>query len=394
MISGETVNPLLDEVERRACRYFYDHSNPATGLVRDRARANGPEHRRVASIAATGFGLSALCIGDLRGYLPRGAAKGRVTRMLESLLRRVEHERGFFYHFLDMPSGARIWGSEASSIDTAWLLCGALHCRAHFDTPAIRQFSDDLMKRVEWRWMLNGGSTLSHGWMPETGFLPYRWDSYSELMAMYLLAIGSTESAIPASCWDNWARPLRSLERLTFIDADAPLFTHQYSHAWFDFRGRTDRYADYFENSRMATIAHRRTCLRLAGQYPCYGADLWGVTASDSANGYRTWISSGCPANGTLVPCAAAGSMPFAPAECAAVLGAMIRRFGPRVWGRYGFVDAFQPDANWFNPDVLGINLGISLLMIENARSAAVWEAVMSSPEAHRGIELAGFTVA
>lgn len=379
---------LLEEIERRACRYFYEEADPRTGLVRDRARAEGPDHRTVASIAATGFGLSAMAIAHTRGYLSRADAETRVARTLTFLARHADaRTRGFFYHFLDMHSGERMWASEASSVDTAWLLCGVLHARAHFDTPEIRGAANDLVERVDWRWMLNGGDTLCHGWTPEGGFLPYRWDAYSELLAMYLLAIGSGAQPLPAPAWDAWRRPRRKYRNLTWIDSSAPLFTHQYSHAWFDFRGRRDRHADYFENSCHATAAHRLMCMEASRRFPWYGPDMWGVTASDSIRGYQ---ACDCP-DGTLVPCAAGGSLPFMPRGCAAVLQAMLERYGNRVWGRYGFIDAFEPGAQWFSPDVIGIDLGIMALMAENARGGSVWSEFMSTPEAQRGIELAGF---
>jgi hypothetical protein len=371
---------LLDEIQRRACRYFDEHTDPATGLVRDRARISGPECRPVASIAATGFGLSALAIAGTRGYLDRSEARRRAARTLTFLLRDATHQHGFFYHFLDMRSGARVWRSEISSVDTAWLLCGALHCRAHFDDPEIRNLAGDLIDRVDWKWMLNGGRTLSHGWRPETGFLRYRWDCYAELLAMYLLAMGSATSPIPAGSWHAIRRPQRRFGNLSYIDAGTPLFTHQYSHAWVDFRGLRDDYADYFENSRRATLANRHNCL----QSPCYTEEIWGVTAADSRLGYRP-----VPPEGTVVPCAPGGSLPFLPAECASALRAMLDRY-PKSWCRYGFVDAFDPRDGWYSPDVIGIDLGIMLLMAENARAGSIWRACTTDPDLRRGIAAAG----
>src|SRR5690242_14402216 len=221
---------LLDEVEKRAARYFCEHSDPRTGLVRDRARIDGPEARPVASIAATGFGLSVLATAARRGYVPAAEAETRVARTLEFLAAYPDHQYGFFPHFLEMKTGERAWSSEYSSVDTAWLLCGALHSAAFFGgNPYIRGAAADLLGRVNWKWMLNGRDTLCHGWTPERGFLPYRWDSYSELLAMYLLAIGTGDARIPASCWDAWKRPVRQVGDLTFIDSSTPLFTHQYS---------------------------------------------------------------------------------------------------------------------------------------------------------------------
>ncbi len=238
--------------------------------------------------------------------------------------------------------------------------------------------------------MLNSGQMLSHGWTPEHGFLRYRWDSYAEALAMYLLAIGAESNSIPATCWDAWKRPMRDLDGIFFIDSSTPIFVHQYSHAWFDFRDRRDRYANYFHNSQRATAAHRLYCMDLAGKFPWYGPDMWGVTASDSRGGYRAWASPAQQPDGTLVPCAAGGSIVFLPERCSAVLENMLQHYGSQVWCKYGFVDAFQPHADWFSGYVIGINLGIMLLMAENSRSGAVWSAVMSTPEAGRAMDAVG----
>ena len=300
---------LLEEMERRACRYFYDEAHPQTGLVRDRVRIKGPDDRRIASIAATGFGLSALCIASTQGYLAPDEALARTERTLNFLARRAPRHNGFYYHFCDMETGERAWQSELSSIDTTWLLCGVLHARSHFDSRKIRRLAGEILDRVNWRWMWDGGPTLSHGWTPENGFLPYRWDSYSELLAMYLLAMGSSTYPIPSSSWDAWERPSKPSQANDFIESAAPLFVHQYSHAWFDFRNKQDGYADYFLISQRATEAHRQFCMGLASKFPWYSGDLWGVTASDSRGGYLAWggPASAGKVDGTLVPCAAGG---------------------------------------------------------------------------------------
>jgi len=381
---------LLDDIERRACLYFYEMADPATGLVLDRAVVDLPYSPGASSIAALGFGLSGLCIADRRGYLDRGLLKARVERTLDSLCNRVEHEHGFFYHFLDSAKCTRIWKSEVSSIDSAFLLCGVLHTKAYWDDNGIREMASQLLNRADWRWMLNGGQMLSHGWVPETGFLPYRWDAYSELLAMYLLALSSESHPIPPACWNSWRRPMSDYEGIFFIDAGAPLFVHQYSHAWFDFRDRVDHYANYFNNSQRATQAHRLYCMSLNKEYPWFGPDMWGVTASDSRKGYRVWGSPQFPPDGTLVPCAAGGSIVFLPQLCGEVLQNMKDRYGKQLWCRYGFRDAFHPGADWYGPDVIGIDLGIMLLMAENVRSLSVWTDIMGTPEAQRGFQLAG----
>jgi hypothetical protein len=380
---------LLDEIERRACRYFYEMADPNTGLVRDRASLNKPYSPGVASIAATGFGLSALAIADNRGYLDHSKAQSRVRTTLRAFADRVDQEHGFFYHFVDSSNGKRVWKSEASSVDTGWFLCGVLHSRTYWDDPEIKKLAAELLNRADWEWMLNGSQTLSHGWVPELGFLPYRWDAYSELLAMYLLAMSSETHPIPAPSWNAWKRPFRAYEGIFFIDASTPLFVHQYAHAWFDFRSRADHYANYFRNSVRATQANRLYCMGLANEYPWYGPDMWGVTASDSRYGYRTWPSTNQPADGTLVPCAAGGSLVFLPEICGTVLQNMFEHF-PKAWSQYGFVDAFHPQEGWYSPDVLGIDLGIMLLMAENTRSQGVWDLIMSTPEAKHGMELAG----
>ncbi len=383
-------------MERRACLYFYEQASPVTGLVLDRARIEGPDSRRVASIAATGFGLSALCIADQRGYVRTAAARQRAERTLEFLAREAPRTKGFYYHFVNADDGERSRGSELSSVDTTWLLCGVIFARQHFGTRKIRELASEILDTVEWNWMWGAGPALCHGWTPERGFLASRWDCYSELLAMYLLAMGSSTHPIPRSAWMGWERPKREPEpgRL-FIESPAPLFVHQYSHAWFDFRGLRDGEIDYFENSRIATILHREFCASLHDRFPWFDADMWGITSSDSRYGYIDWggpqSSSNIKIDGTLVPCAAGGSLVFLPEECSRVLETMLTRYGSRVWTRYGFVDAFHPQARWWSPDVIGIDLGIMLLMAENYRRQSVWRAMMAAPEVRRGFEAARF---
>jgi hypothetical protein len=388
---------LLEEIEHRACLYFLEQGHPRNGLVLDRARIDGgPDDRRVASIAATGFGLSAMCIAHLRGYVSGDEARTRVENTLEFFSRKIFQQKGFYFHFVDVETGSRAYECELSSIDTAWLLCGVIHARQHFDTRRIRRLANDIIRRVDWRWMLADGPTLCHGWTPEGGFLPYRWDQYSELLAMYLLAIGSSTYPIPSSSWDAWERPrLIESQGHLYIDSPAPIFVHQYSHAWFDFRGQQDGYADYFSNSQLATIRHRDFCVAMRDRFPWFGEDMWGITASDSRHGYIDWggprTASNVRIDGTLVPCATGGSLVFLPDQCIRVLETMLNRYGKKVWTRYGFVDAFHAQEQWYSPDVIGIDLGIMMLMAENYRTGSVWKAMMESPEAARAFQTAGF---
>jgi len=384
---------FLDDLERANYLYFWEQTNPQTGLVKDRCNVRGKDRGGVGSIAATGFGLTALCIAEKRGYLSHAQARDRVLATLRFLWKKLPDHRGFFYHFADVSSGERQWDSEVSSVDTAILLCGVLTCHRFFHHEEISDLSYMIFNRVDWSWLSEDTAVLSHGWMPEVGFLPYRWDGYSELMMLYLLGMGSYSHPLPAEAWNAWKRTTFEYDGLRYIGAFAPLFVHQYSQAWFDFRGKRDRYADYFRNSVTATDVHKRFCLELAQQFPDYCEDLWGITASDSEHGYVAWGGPPAvgPIDGTVVPSAAAGSLPFLPQDCLQVLRKTKSRFGDRVWCRYGFVNAFNPLKKWFDTDVIGIDTGITMVMAENARSGFVWDIFMKNPEARRGMERAGF---
>ena len=395
---SKDADALLDDLEGRGCDYFYEQANPKTGLVRDRApalagRAVGRVGSRVASIAATGFGLSALCIAAKRNYLRPLDCEQRVEKTLAFLLEDCPHEHGFLYHFIDMESGQRMFNSELSSIDTSLLLCGVLLCREYFaGNNRIQALATTFYRRIDWEWMLNGGDSLSMGWLPEQGFLKYRWDIYAEMLTMYLMAIGSPTHPIDTKLWDALQRPLINYGGLDYISGVAPLFIHQYAHAWCDYRDQRDRHANYFTNSIAATRAHQLFCVALKS-YPWIDQNMWGITASDSREGYRVWGGPPAmgPIDGTIVPCAAAGSLPFLPAECSHVLLSIRQNMGDRVWTRYGFVDAFQPKANWFAEDILGIDQGISVLMAENVRTGFVWEYFMRNREIQHAMREVSF---
>ena len=384
---------FLEELERASFRFFDECAHPATGLVKDRSLADRNDGREVASIAATGFGLTALCIADQRGWLPRPQARERVWLTLRFLRHQLPTEHGFCFHFISWRTGERVWQCELSSIDTALLLAGVLTCRAYFEDAEIKQLATVIFDRVDWRWMAPDGLLLRMGWKPESGFLESVWNGYCEHLVLYLLAIGAGPNALPPEAWRAWSRPYIEYGGRRYVSVAAPLFVHQYSHAWFDFRGRRDEFLDYFDNSVTATRVHRQFCLDLRPEFPHFAEDLWGITASDSATGYVAWGGPPRqgPLDGTLVPCAAGGSLPFLPAESIRCLRTMRERFGERVWCRYGFRDAFNPVTGWLAPDVIGINVGITLLMAENLRSGFVWRTFMANPEARRGIERAGF---
>jgi hypothetical protein len=385
---------FLDDLEKRACLFFWEQGSANTGQVLDRARndlATGVrDPRKMASIAATGFGLTALCIADRRGYLPHAQIAERVRATLDWHLNHLHHEHGFYYHFTDIETGAPFPGTEVSSIDTALLLCGVLTARAYFNDTKIHEQATQIYERVEWPWMLNGGTAFSMGWHANEGFLSARWEHYCELMMIYLLAIGSPSHPVPASAWSAFTRPVIEYAGFKYISGNDPIFTHQYSQAWFDFRNKHDQYTDYFENSVKATRAHKAFCLSMP---KWYSEDYWGISASDYAGGYTAWGGPPLqgPVDGTVVPCAAGGSLAFVPSDCLHVLRAMQAKWGKRAWGRYGFVDAFHPATDWYDPDVLGIDQGITVIMAENLRSSLVWETFMRNPEAAGAMKKAGF---
>ena len=393
---------LLEDLSHRAFLYFLEQADPGTGLVLDRARASGEAHapghpsHGIASSAATGFGLTALCAGAERGWVTRREAVGRVLTTLRFFAERAPRERGWFLHWMDAATGERRWQSEFSSIDTALLLAGVLTARQCFrEEPEVVRLSTRIYGRVDFRWMLAGHPTLlSHGWRPETGFLKARWDTYSEHLILQLLAIGSPTRPVTPRAWRAWSRKRITYAGYTFMN-DGPLFTHQYTQGWADLRGRREDlypFTDYFENSAAATRAHRQFCIDLGREFPAYGPDVWGISASDSERGYVAW--GGPPRDpaidGTVVPYAAAGSLAFTPDISLAALRALKEKYGEKTYGRYGFADAFNPNTGWVGPDVIGIDQGITLLAAENLRDGLVWRHFMKNVEVTRALDLVG----
>src|ERR1044071_5549509 len=393
LCSSVAAQSFVDDLQQRSFRYFWEQADPHTGLVPDRARMDGApldaNHQNVASIAATGFGLTSLCIGADRNWISRAAALERARNTLRFFDSRAFQQRGWFYHWLDSKTGERRWNSEVSSIDTALLLAGVLTVRQCFrGDQEIARLATRIYQRVDFRWMLNGDRLLlSHGWKPETGFLRARWDTYSEDTILYLLAIASLTHPIPASSWYAlWRDRYRYEGHSYFTTIGVPLFMHQYAHAWIDYRNRRENKGDridYFQNSVAATLAHRAFCMNLAYEFPAYGPDVWGITASDSAKGYLAW--GGPPRDpdidGTIVPSAAGGSLMFTPELATRALQTMHDKYGEKIYGRYGFVDAFNPQTGWTDTDIIGFNAGIILLRAENMRTASIWRWFMANRE-------------
>jgi hypothetical protein len=401
---------LVDDISRRSFRYFSENTDPRTGLVLDRARTSGeehdtPNHQGVASIAATGFGLSAWCIAADHRWISRETARQRILTALNFFANEAFEEHGWFYHFMDATTGERRWKSEISSIDTALLLAGVLTARGYFsDDPEVVQLATMIYNRVDFPWMMDGSPTFfSHGWLPENGFIHYRWDTYSEHMILYVLGIGSPTHPISADTWHSWNLPLVQVGGYTYIGG-GPLFIHQYSQAWLDLRDRSAQgmlhpgaasapQVNYFANSVAATRAQRALfSTTFSHKFPGYSDNVWGVTASDSSTGYTDWGGTRTfpSVDGTVVPSAAAGSLMFAPDICIPALRAMLVQYGKKAYGRYGFADAFNPTTGWVSQYVIGIDVGIALLSAENLRTGNVWQWFMKNPEPERALNLVG----
>jgi hypothetical protein len=408
---------FLEYVQRAAVDYFWYEANPVNGLIRDRSQRGSP-----ASIAAVGFGLSAIHVGAERGWIPRAAARDRVLTTLRTFWEGPQGTaasgvigyRGFFYHFLSMTTATRMvsWNPELSSIDTGLLLAGILDARQFFDEAdlietRIRALADSIYARIEWDWMCNDGASLTHGWQPASGFLPYRWTGYCEAMILYILAMGAPAHAIPGSAWTAWTSGYNWFSNqygYSFLGFP-PLFGHQYSHCWIDFRGIADAYmvargSTYAENTRRATLAQQAYCIANPGGFTGYSALVWGLTACDgpTATGYLGYSARGAPGpgttdDGTIAPTAAGGSIPFTPEISLPTLRNMYEQYKTTLWTPYGFADAFNLKANWWDRDVIGIDQGTIALMIDNYRTGGhLWARFKAAPELQRGLSAAGFT--
>lgn len=395
VIKDKKQDQFLEDLSHRSFLFFWEQANAETGLVRDRALADSgtPDQRAWASSAATGFGLTGLCIASERGWISRAQARERILATLRFYDEKAIHEHGWYYHFVDSATGVRRGTTEVSSIDTALLLAGVVTAQEYFNKDAeIGRLARAIWDRIDFRWMMNGHPTfLSMHWKPEDGFSKNYWDHHCELGIMYLLGIASTTSPLPVESWHAWRRPTVSYGGHTYISGASPLFVHQSSQAWIDFRGRREKQlplTNWFDNSVEATLAHRQFCIDLRTQFPGYSENIWGITSSDSAKGYKAWGGPPAkgPIDGSVVPCAAGGSLMLAPEVCVPALMEMRRVFGERVYKRYGFVDAFHPTNGWTDKDVIGIDVGITLLSAENMRTGKVWNWFMRNRQIRRAM--------
>jgi hypothetical protein len=412
---------LLDDVQRRSFHFFWDLIDPHTLLVPDRAPTPS-----FSSIAAVGFGLTAYGVGAERGYVTRAQAAERTLATLRSLLamkqgaepRGVSGYKGFFYHFLNMHTGERFEKIELSTVDTSLLMAGVLFAQSYFDRKdpieaEIRSTAEELYRRVDWPWEQVRPSAISMGWTPEEGFHTYDWRGYNEAMIVIILALGSPTHPVDPAAWGEYTKTYKwgtfqGQEHLLF----APLFGHQYSHVWIDFRGIQDEFMrahgiDYFENSRRATLSQHAFAIANPNGYRDYGDSIWGLTACDGPGdmtrtvdgrqrtfyGYAARGASATEVrdDGTIAPTAAISSIAFTPELSIQAMREMRSRYGDPLYRKYGFVDAFNPTLGWFDVDYLGIDQGPIVAMIENHRSGLVWNTMKKNPHILRGLKRAGF---
>ncbi len=390
-VYAEDLNPedaiLLAKVQKDSLQYFIRMSDKTTGLTRDSSQPGSP-----ASIAATGFALAAVAIGASRGWIPADYASKQIHKTLKTLLTKAEHKNGFFYHFLDSRSAKRVWGSEASSIDTALLVAGALLAGKYYPNTDIERMAREIYERINWKWMMNGSQFICMGWKPESGFLPYYWDSYNELMILQALAIGSPTHPVPPDTWFNWQRHEETYKDKSIIfSSSGSLFTYQYSHAFIDFRDLDDQGVNYFENSKKATIANWEYSLDARGEFQSYSENSWGLSASLGPGGYRAYGAKPGEGthDGTIAPYAAIASIVFTPKESIQAIQFFYNNYQENLYGYFGFKDAFNKDKNWWAQEYLGIDQGIIVLMLENfLNQEVVWKKFRELDSIQRWIKL------
>jgi hypothetical protein len=422
-VSVSADETLLGRLERAAFGYFLEAVNPTTGLVADTSRENSP-----SSIAVIGFALSVYAVAVERGWMGRADAVKRCLSVLrffrdsdQSGSPEATGYKGFYYHFLDLHTGARVWRSELSMVDTALLIAGALTARMYFtsDTPAeteLRELVETLYLRVDWQWSQGGAATIRQGWKPECGFLHYGWEGYNEATILYVLAMGSPTHRLTADCYEAWTATYQweNLYGYDFLYA-GPLFVHQFAHAWIDFRGIRDRFmrekrCDYFENSRRATLVQREYAQRNPNEFAGYDEHCWGLTACDGPSdelpdvtgeprrlfGYTARGVPYGPDDGTLAGWASLASLPFAPNVALDAVRNMQRRH-PEMLSQSRYSSSFNPSlartgrGAWVSPGNFGLDQGIAVMMIENYRTGLIWRLMRNCPYLRAGLRHAGF---
>lgn len=408
---------FMDYLEEANFDYYWYTANPANGLVPDHTTDGSPDGSP-CSIFAVGLGLTAIGIAVDHGWITRDQGAARVLTTLNTFWNGPQGTnaageigyQGWFYHFLDMNAATRSGSSELSSIDTTFLLAGILYAKQYFNgtnatETGIQTESSAIFNRVNWLWFapdVPGTNAVRMGWLPGSGFSTYGdWKGYNEGMLLYLLGMGASSNTLPAGCWNYWTSGYfwDTAYGQSYI-AFAPMYGHEYSECWVDFRHVGDAYINsenstYFENSRRAALAQQAYCIADPGGFRGYSADFWGLTASDDPTGYTVHgAPTGEPGyfdDGTLTPTAAGGAMSFAPDISLPALEFMYSDGRTKLWTAYGFIDAFNFSSNWFDADELGIDQGPIVVSTENYRNQNIWRLFMLNPEIQRGLQQAGF---
>jgi hypothetical protein len=380
---------FLSKIEKDSLQYFVRMSDKTTGLTRDSSQQGSP-----ASIAATGFALASIAVGQSRGWIAKEQAYNQILKTLKTLLTKAEHKNGFFYHFLDVRSGKRIWGSEASSIDTALLTAGALVAAQYYPGSDIEKIAHQLYERIDWAWMMNHSDFVCMGWKPESGFLPYYWDSYNELMILEALAIGSATHPIPKEAWFRWMRHEEEYKGKKIIHSSSgSLFTYQYAQAFIDFRELDDAGVNYFDNSTQATIANWEYSLEFGSQFRSYSQNSWGLSASLGPGGYKAYGAKPGEGlhDGTIAPYAALASIIFTPKESIQAAKFFYENYQENLYGIFGFKDSFNLDKNWWAQEYLGLDQGIVVLMLENfLNDGIIWKKFMGLEAVKKWVDCCG----
>jgi len=422
--AAESDEALLERFQCAAFDYFLKHCNPETGLIADTSRAGAP-----ASIAVVGFALSCYPVAVERGWMARAEAASRTLATLRFFWGSEQSEapdatgyRGFYYHFLDMQSGRRVWQSELSLIDSTFLLAGMLTAGVYFSADTriegeIRELAAALYQRVDWQWAQGERETLPQGWKPDSGFFHYGWEGYSEASILYILALASPTYPVAPEGYHAWTATYQweNIYDCEYLYA-GPLFIHQFSHAWVDFEGIQDKFmrekgSDYFQNSGRAVYVQREFAWRNPHDFKGYGADCWGISANDGP-GFKTltidnterrffgYAARGVPYgpdDGTLAPCAALASLPFAPQIVVSTLRALCERY-PHITQESRLPGGFNPTLpgegpqGWMSEGYFGLDQGAIVLMIENHRSRLIWQLMRRCPYIVDGLRRAGFT--
>lgn len=395
--------PSLEIVERRAFDFFWNESDPVTGLTRDRAHNTGDVSgtNSIASIAATGYALAALPVGVSHGWISKKQGYERALTTLRFLRDKLPNEHGFYFHFVDSTTGARVWNSELSSIDTALLIMGARVAGCYWPQTEVARLADDLTDRIDWPWMQTDAGTKpqettpSMGWKPESGFLPYRWQGYSEAFFLYCLALGSKTHPLEPSAWDSWQVSSGTLEgQHPVYGGPNPLFMAQMASGFLDMRNLRDRQGrDWWTAWLNAHLVDQSYCARNSENRQSYAQGFWGLNANDlpPPAGYGANRPADGQNDGTVAPSAMLAAVMFTPAPAQVALTNLWHRHGGQLWGRYGFSDAFNVDKDWYDKDVIGIDLGMMLVGVENRRTGLVWRLLSADPVIAKGLASAGF---